>query len=251
MLQRLAAARLIGPAIMTALAFALLMGLGAWQMNRKAWKENLISHIEARTKAAPISLIEMNNNSVFSTRDPGSAEYWRVVVRGRFMHDKERYFYAPDPELGPGVNVTTPLEITGTQSIVFVNRGYVPDSRKDPASRQQSQIAGEVEVTGLLREQSQPGRFVPENDAKNNMWYWRDVNGLAASAFPDGNATVLPFVVDQEASTTPGDGPKGGTTIVTLSNRHLEYAITWYGLAATLVSIFAVYASGRLKAQKT
>ena len=250
MLQRLRDARLMGPLVMTVLALAALISLGSWQMKRKAWKENLIAAIAERTKAEPSDLMQTYTATHPPSDDAIGLEYLRVKVRGHFLHDKERYFYAPDPQLGPGVNVYTPLEITGGQIIVFVNRGYVPDSRKDPAARQPSQIAGDVEVVGLLRQQSQPGRFVPENDAKNNMWYWRDVKGLAASAFPDSKATVLPLIIDQEASTMPGDGPKGGTTIVTLTNRHLEYAITWYGLALTLAAIFAIFAIGRLREQK-
>lgn len=250
MLQRLRDARLMGPLVMTVLALAALISLGSWQMSRKAWKENLIAAIAERTKAAPTDLMQTFTATHPPSEDAIGLEYLRVKVRGHFLHDKERYFYAPDPELGPGVNVTTPLEIAGTKSIVFVNRGYVPNNRRDPASRATSQIAGEIEIVGLLREQGQPGRFVPENDAKNNMWYWRDVKDLTASAFPDGKASVLPFIVDQEASAKPGDGPKGGTTIVTLTNRHLEYAISWYGLALTLAVIFAIFALGRLREQK-
>lgn len=250
MLQRLAAARLIGPAIVTALAFALLMSLGAWQLQRKTWKEGLIAAIAERTKAEPADLI----GAYSATRDPhGDAiglEYLRVKVRGRFLHDKERYFYAPDPELGPGVNVTTPLKITGGDVIVFVNRGYVPDARQDPKTRAASQPADDVEVVGLVREQGHPGRFTPANDAAKNLWYWRDIAGLKASAFPDGNVSVLPLIIDQEASASPGDGPKGGTTIVTLTNRHLEYAITWYGLALTLLGVFATFAASKLRAPK-
>ncbi len=45
--------------------------------------------------------------------------------------------------------------------------------------------------------------------------------------------------------TPPGGWPKGGTTRLQLTNRHLEYALTWYGLAATLIAVFAAYAATR------
>ena len=229
----------------------MLFSLGAWQMQRKAWKQNLIATIAERTKAEPVDLIGTYTATRAPEEDAIGFEYTRVKVRGRFLHDKERYFYAPDPDLGPGVNVTTPFEISGGKTIVFINRGYVPDSRKDPATRASSQPTGDVEVVGLVREQGHPGRFTPPNDAEKNLWYWRDISALTASAFPDGKTSVLPLIVDQEASATPSDGPKGGTTIVTLTNRHLEYAITWYGLAFTLAGIFAVFASGRLRAKNS
>jgi surfeit locus 1 family protein len=249
MLQRLRDTRLIGPTIMTAIGLSVLFSLGAWQMQRKAWKENLIATIAERTKAEPTDLLGTFTATHPPEHDAIGLEYTRVKVRGRFLHDKERYFYAPDPELGPGVNVTTPMEIAGSKTIVFVNRGYVPDSRRDPASRSASQPAGEVEIVGLIREQGVRGKFTPLNDVEKNLWYWRDIPALTASAFSDAKTSVLPLIVDQEASAKPGDGPKGGTTIVTLTNRHLEYAITWYGLAFTLAGIFAVFASGRLRAK--
>ena len=248
MFERLRAARLIGPTLMTALGIAILLSLGAWQMHRKVWKENLIAAIDQRTKAEPVELI----NAYTATRSPEEdagigLEYLRVKVSGHFLNSKERYFYAPDPALGSGVNVTTPFEITGGHQIVFVNRGFVPDRLKDPAARASGQITGETQVVGLVRQAGHQAHFVPDNDAQSNAWYWRDINALAKSAFPDGKTTVIPLIIDQETNATPGEGPKGGATIVALTNRHLEYAITWYGLALTLAAIFGVYALGRLR----
>jgi surfeit locus 1 family protein len=58
----------------------------------------------------------------------------------------------------------------------------------------------------------------------------------------------VPFFVDAEASPeNPGGFPKGGVTRLALSNRHLEYALTWYGLALTLIGVFAAFAVGRLR----
>lgn len=245
-MQRLRAAKLLGPAATTAVSIAILLGLGTWQLQRKAWKENLIATIDQRTKAAPVDLAMIVFSDPDGLNDPNGLEYTRVKVRGHFLHDKERYFYAPDAELGPGFNVYTPLETADGKSVVFVNRGYVPDDHKDPATRAQGQLSGEVEVIGLLREPRPPARFTPDNDPKNNLWFWRDIPALAASAFPDVRANVLPAIIDQEA-TPLGDGPRGGTTIVSLSNRHLEYAITWFGLALALAAVFTLYAAGRLR----
>ncbi len=250
MIERLRAARLLGPTLATVVGLAILLGLGAWQITRKVWKENLISAIESRTKAEPVELLSAYTATHAPQDDAIGLEYLRVKVRGHFLHGKERYFYAPDPELGPGVNIYTPFEIASNGPVVFVNRGFVPDRLKDPATRSQGQIAGELEVVGLVRQKNLQARFVPDNDPKTNAWYWRDIDALAKSAFPVGTTTVLPMVIDQEATATPAVGPKGGSTIVSLTNRHLEYAITWYGLAATLAAIFAVFAIGRLREPK-
>jgi len=251
MLTRLREARLMAPLITTAVGLAVLISLGKWQMERKAWKENLVALMAERTKAEPTNLLGALSATRSPEEDAIGLEYLRVKVRGRFLHDKERYFYAPDPSLGPGVNVTTPLEIANTNTIVFVNRGYVPDGLRDPATRAADQTAGDVDVIGLVREQGKPGSFTPPNDIEKNLWHWRDIQALAASAVPDAPQRVLPVIIDQEAGASSAGGPKGGATLVTLTNRHLEYAITWYGLAVTLASIFAVYAASRLKTPRT
>src|SRR5262245_47971864 len=95
------------PGVMALAGLALLIGLGTWQLERKAWKEGLIAAIEARTKADAISLAE----AVGRVGAGEDAEYTRVQVRGAFLNDKERYFYAPDAELGPGFQVYTPLKV--------------------------------------------------------------------------------------------------------------------------------------------
>jgi surfeit locus 1 family protein len=148
--------------------------------------------------------------------------------------------------LGPGYHVYTPLEIAGSQAVVFVNRGYVPERLKDPATRAQGQLEGEVEAVGLMRGPGQKGSFTPDNDAKANLWFWRDYKGLFESAFAGGERTPIAAFLDAEGA-APGGWPKGNATLVDLPNRHLEYALTWFGLAATLIAVFAAFAWTRLR----
>ncbi len=247
MLAKLREARLLWPLVMTAAAMAILLSLGKWQLDRRVWKEGLIAAIEARTKEEPVDLLSAYSATYQS--DLGF-EYMRVKVRGRFHHDKERYLYAPDPELGPGYHVYTPFEVEEGGGILFVNRGYVPEALKSADRRPQGQLDGEVEVTGLLRAPGLQGFFTPDNDPKRNLWYWRDYYGLLASAFGDTSQPHIAAFLDAEGP-APGGWPKGSATIVELPNRHLEYALTWFGLAGALAVVFAVYAVSRLKAPAT
>ena len=58
----------------------------------------------------------------------------------------------------------------------------------------------------------------------------------------------VPFFVDADAEpANPGGFPRGGATRLVLPNRHLEYALTWYGLALTLIGVFTAFARGRLR----
>src|SRR5262245_56638745 len=135
MLQRLRQARLLWPTLAALAGLAVLIGLGTWQLQRNRWKENVIATIAARVHAGPVPL-------PLSGRSDGQddLEYLHVVVQGRFLHDKERYLYAPT-STGLGWHVYTPLELA-SQQVVWVNRGLVPDARKPPATRAEGQVPG-------------------------------------------------------------------------------------------------------------
>jgi surfeit locus 1 family protein len=250
MLQGLHKARLVWPTLAALAGLAVLIGLGGWQMQRKAWKDGLIAKIAARVHADPVPL------PTGATQDrPEDLEYLHVSARGRFRHDRERYLYAP-AKGGPGWHVYTPLELS-PRRVVWVNRGWVPDARKAPGTRPQGQVPGEVEVRGLIRMQMRPGRFTPQNEPAHNIWFWPDIAAMTASAFPDApqkppggsqGPVPLPLVLEADAQPEPPGGlPRGGVTALELPNRHLEYALTWYGLAATLAGVYLAFFVSRLR----
>ena len=236
MLARIRQARLLWPTLFTVAALAMLIGLGTWQLNRKTWKDGLQREIDQRAQQAPRS---MSDGAALAKLEP----YTRVRVRGTLRHDGERHLYAPDPRLGSGVLVFTPL-VLGDGSTLMVNRGFVPDALRDPSKRTAGLLGGEVEVTGLVRAPEVQAAFVPPNDPQRNQWYWRDIATMAGNA-----PRVLPIYLDAGAEpANPGGWPKGGGTLLQLPNKHLEYMVTWYGIALTLVGVYAAFARGRLKA---
>jgi surfeit locus 1 family protein len=241
MLSALRARGLLWPAVMTVIGAAFLISLGNWQMQRLAWKEGLIGAIAERTHLEPVPLAVVEARAV----EGGDPEYTRVKVAGRLRNDKELHLYAFDERYGPGWQILTPLErVEG--GVVFINRGYVPQDLKDPATRKAGQLEGEVEIVGLARAPEEPGYFTPANDPARNIWYWRDLGAMGAAAFGPGGPPVAPFIVEAEASPgVPGGWPKGGVTRLELPNRHFEYALTWYGLAAAFVGVFAAFAASR------
>jgi surfeit locus 1 family protein len=255
MLQRLRQARLLWPTLAALAGLAVLIGLGTWQMQRKRWKEHLIATIAANAHADPIRLFTGARERPAQAFIQGDLEYLHVIETGRFHHDKERYLYAPTPA-GVGWHVYTPLEFLPGH-VIWINRGWVPDARKAPESRPEGQLQGEVEVRGLIREQVRPGPFSAQNDPAHNIWYWPDLAAMTASAFRQGphgapggpqTATALPFAIDADARPEPPGGlPRGGVTRLELPNRHLEYALTWYGLAATLAGVYLAFAVSRLR----
>ena len=228
-----------GFATLSLLALAImaaLVSLGIWQVNRLAWKEGLISDIELRVKAPPLEF------AVWLTAKQGE-DYWPVIISGTYRHEGERHFFATHKGQS-GYYVYTPLQ-TASGAFVIVNRGFVPFDRKDAATRIEGQVAGLVTVDGLARTapEAKPSSVVPDNDPAKNLFYWKDLKAMSSSAGLPADAKVLPGFIDAAASATPPSGlPEGGVTLVELPNNHLQYALTWYGLAATLAAVWGVMA---------
>lgn len=215
------------------LLFAILVGLGTWQVQRLHWKEGLLETIDRRTHAAPVPLADAEKEYAAS----GDIDYTPVTVTGTFLHQGERHFYATW-EGDAGFNVYTPLRLDDGR-FVLVNRGFVPYDLKDPAKRQQGEVAGKVTVTGLARNPlpGKPSMMLPDNDVAKNIFYWKDRDVMASSAGLPAGAMLVPFFIDADKTPNPGGLPVGGVTIIDLPNSHLQYAVTWYGLAAALAAI--------------
>lgn len=214
--------------------FAMLVGLGTWQMQRLAWKEALIATVDERIKSAPRSLPELERQFA----ETGDVDYWPVETTGRFLNDRESHFLATWRGKS-GFFVYTPLELTDGR-IVLVNRGFVPFDRKDPETRAQGQIAGEAAVKGLSRNPlaEKPSSLVPDNDPGKNVFYWKDLTAMAERAAVP-RAKLVPFFIDAGPAPNPGGLPIGGVTLIDFPNNHLQYAVTWYGLAAALLAVLA------------
>ncbi|HRO11022.1 MAG TPA: SURF1 family protein [Amaricoccus sp.] len=217
------------------LAITLFTGLGVWQLERRAWKLDLIARVEARLTAAPVPA---PGPAAWPTLGPADA-YTRVTATGRFLHDRETPVLAVT-DLGSGYWILTPLETPGFT--LLVNRGFVPPDRRDPTTRPEGQLPGEVTVTGLLRLTEPGGGFLRRNDPAAGRWYSRDVAAISAARTPP--PPVAPYFVDAGAAPNPGGWPRGGLTVVRFRNAHLGYALTWFALAAGLAAM-TVYALRR------
>ena len=122
--------------------------------------------------------------------------------------------------------------------LLVINRGFVPESAKDTGSRAAGQTAGMLELTGVLRWPEARGLFTPADAPDRNLWFVKDQTAIAAAK---GWGAVAPFHVEQEAPPPPGGLPRVARLTVNLPNNHLQYALTWYGLAAALAGIFGTW----------
>jgi surfeit locus 1 family protein len=230
----------LGLLVPALLLFAALIALGTWQLARKAWKEDLIATLTQRLGAPPSALPAPGT---WPRLDQASDEYRRVTFLATFDHSKEALVYAAASAFRPDVTgrgywIFT-LARLADGAFVIVNRGFVPDDRKDVDTRADGQIAGPVQIVGTLRWPEASNWFSPANDPAHNLWFVRDPPSMAAAK---GVSPAAPFYVEQESPLPPGGWPQPGKLVVQLRNEHLQYAVTWYGLALVLVVVFVVWA---------
>ena len=228
---------IVWPTLFAGAAFLVLLALGTWQVERLQWKERLIAERHAAVNSPAIEL----PRSAAAAR---SLDYRHVRASGTFLNDRELYLGATSAEGRPGYHIVTPLRLADA-AVLLVDRGFVPAEKRAPETRAAGEIDGPTTVSGLLRLplDRKPYWFLPENSAERNYWFYVDPPAMAKAAHLDA---VLPFYIDADATPNPGGLPVGGQTRLDLPNDHLQYAITWYALAAGLLGVYIVFIRRRL-----
>jgi surfeit locus 1 family protein len=219
------------PTVFTIPAVLAMLGLGAWQLDRLAWKTALIDSFESRVTQPPVA----------PPATVGDIEAWRfrhVRATGRFLNDKEIHLTGRPFEGNAGFHVVTPLVVDGGPT-VLVNRGWVPMDRRSPQARPETLPAGTVTVDGIVRQAGQKGYFVPENEPGREIWFTVEPAQVAAHL---GIGPVADYYIDAlRPAGRPTELPIGAVATITVRNEHLQYAITWFLLAATLIAIYVVW----------
>ena len=250
---------LLWPTVLTLVGLAILLSLGTWQMQRLAWKEALIARVEAAAKAAPVPLASIDATAF--DKPTIENEFRRVTLSGTFEHDKELHVWSPGKR-GPAWSVVTPLRLATPIERdqkppierVLVNRGVVPDASKAGAARAGGNPSGMVDIAGRVR-LGHAGTFSSNADPARNQWYdydlermrdWVIYEARGKRPIPDLNIPrIAPFFVEAETATGAAGAPQPDLAAVNLSNRHLEYALTWYGLAVTLAGVYLAWVFSR------
>lgn len=254
MIRRLRDAGLLWPSLFVVVALPTLIALGSWQWSRMHWKQGLLADLERSAGAAPVPLSALKGVDMGAS--PAAWEvlrFRRITVTGTFEHDNEMHVWAPQPS-GPAWSVVTPLRLAegATATRILAIRGVVPSTAKRPSARPSGQVGGAQTVTGRIRI-DRPNRWANPPDLQKNEWFTRDLAAMSAHlhARSQGNVDVAPFFLEVERQLGGAGAPQPDLEALVLSNRHFEYALTWWGLAATLAGVFAAFVWGRRSAAAT
>lgn len=232
------------------LAAALLFTLlGFWQMERLAWKEQLIASANARANAAPVFLPEL---SQWANLDVETVDFQPVSLSGAFQSDGEARIFISLPKRngrysGPGYWIVTPFVLENGGS-VYVNRGFVPQDNAFNAGYEAAP-EGQMTINGILRKPERAGGATLEPDLAKNVDWVINPKRLSTILFSD-LGTVAPFYVNWLPD-APVDLPQPAQTgDVEFSNKHLEYALTWFSLALMTPILLIFWLVRRKKMQK-
>jgi cytochrome oxidase assembly protein ShyY1 len=236
--------------IFTLLMVAVFAGLGIWQLQRRAEKHALIAALTERLAAAPEALLAP---AQWSGLRSDSDEFRRVQFTATYQSAPDAMVYSSGSAIrsdisGPGTWAFMPARLSSGETIA-INTGFVQNTMQDRSVQDRS-IArlvtkAPVTLTGYIRFPEKAGVLTPAEDIARRLWFTRDHFSMAHAL---GWGEVAPFYIDLEAPVPESGIPKPSSLEVHLKDDHLQYAITWFGLAGAVVIAFGVWWRGQRRA---
>jgi surfeit locus 1 family protein len=225
----------VGLTIATLIGLAILIALGNWQLQRRDWKEALLARIARLESAAPVDAAQ----ALSKARTPAELDMVRVrlacpgISGAAFVE----LYGLLDGHSGRRLVSACPLG-TGASATLLVDRGFIDDAETArPVVRTATPGGAPEMVTGILRVPDPPGRFTPEADLVKRLWFSRDVVAMAATLGVSRPAPVMLMAESRTNPDLPALTPSPLPAVI--SNRHMEYALTWFGLAGALAGVYA------------
>jgi cytochrome oxidase assembly protein ShyY1 len=242
-----------GLGIFTLLTLALLIGLGVWQLQRRAEKHALIAQLTERLAAAPEAL---PLPAQWSRLTPARDEFRRVRFSATYQSRPDAMVYSAGSAVrtdisGPGTWAFLPARLPDGASVV-INAGFVQNTMQDRAQQDRAvtRLVNEqpVSLTGYIRFPESAGALTPRENIAQRLWFTRDHEAMARAL---GWGEVAPFYIDLEAPVPESGIPKPGPLDVHLKDDHLQYAITWFGLAGAVLIAFGAWWRGQSRARNS
>jgi len=197
--------------------FAVLL-LGTWQVFRLNLKNNLISTLENNLKKNSISFNEDLDK-----------EYTKVLLKKKDLKSKIFLYHLNKGEIG--FKVIVPYQVNSSL-VVLVDKGWI---RKDKIDLIKNTLLNEDVIEGYTKKIREKNLFTPNNNIKEDFLYSVQTDSLKKSL----NKNIYPLLIIQTSKTNKDIVPNDYA--IRLPNNHLQYAITWYGLALVTIIFFLYY----------
>jgi surfeit locus 1 family protein len=231
----------IGLTAATAIAIGILLVLGGWQMQRLAWKEALLHRIAALQDAPAQPLADVLARAAAGE----NVDFTRVELECPGLAKAPYVELYALREGGAGSRIISACPASAGYGSVLVDRGFVADtiSARPPVD---AADRAPLHVVGVLRQPDPRSFAAATDDPAHRKFYTRNAAAMAGLL---GVANPAPMFVLAETATNPEWAALVPAPIpADIPNRHLEYALTWFGLAATLACVYAAMLWRRLQA---
>lgn len=218
-------------------ALLILLMLGTWQVNRLTWKTALIEEFQTRSQA----------EAIYPAFEGPAIEFQRVALAGRFLHDKTIYLTGRTYEGNAGFHVVTAFQSVAGD-VFLVNRGWVSEGYREPEKRPFSMTTDEITLDGIVRLSQRQGYFVPDNEPEAGFWFTMKPEEVARYLEMEQAQTGYYIDVVRQPDTEL-TLPIAAEVKIEVRNSHLNYAVTWYGIALSLIGVYFAYhhSMGRLR----
>jgi len=237
----------LGFGLFTLVMVAAFVGLGLWQLQRRAEKHALISALTERLAASPVPLPPPSQWRALTQR---ADEFRRMTFTATYAREPDAMVYSAGSAVredvaGPGTWAFLPAKLASGETVV-INTGFVENTMQDRGveDRAVTRLANGVPVmlTGYLRFGESAGMFTPAANTGKRLWFARDVSDMAKQlGWGEGESRPAPFYIDLESPVPPNGIPKPGPLHVRLKDDHMQYAITWFSLAFAVMIAFGVW----------
>lgn len=198
------------------IVIGILAGLGTWQMERRAWKTQLVRNMDERQRQPTLNQIPQGTNYE-------AIQFRRVALTG-LIDDSKILFLGPRTQNGKaGYYMYVPMTLQDRR-VILLNRGFIENAYRSQVRPTMPHVEA---VSGMLKIPSAPGLFTPHNTDSGNEYYWLDLSLIASRL---GTPTLMAMTLELDSSAT-NQFATGGAQMEAVENKHLQYALTWYGLA--------------------
>ena len=201
--------KLFFPVSLGLFGMTILCMLGTWQLNRLAWKNNLISEVSKSISMKPQTL-KIENIDL-------NSQYLPVKAEGKFLDNEILVLFSLKP-YGPGFKVIKPFKLKSNE-IILVDLGFVPEDKKKNIRK-----INEIKILGNIFFPNETDHFTPSPNLTKNIWFSRDLEQMAVSLNTQPILVILSSKIDENDIITTPLTPK-------FLNNHLQYSITWFSMA--------------------
>jgi surfeit locus 1 family protein len=240
-----------GFGVFTLLMVALFVSLGVWQLQRRTQKHALIAALTERLAAPPEALPPP---SQWNALEPASDEFRRVRFAATYRRAADAMVYSSGSAVrgdiaGPGTWAFLPARLSDGETVV-VNAGFVQNTMQDRGVEDRAVtrlITGQpVMLTGYIRFPEAASVLTPAENLAKRLWFTRDHLAMARTlGWDEGGKPVALFYIDLEQPVPASGVPKPGPLEIHLKDDHMQYAITWFGLAVAVLIAFGVWLWGQ------